>query len=213
MRGAGELANQITDAHKNRTDIDRRQVAVLTRHVPDRGAVGRQMEAGDVGGRDVDRRGRREHDEEVHAEGVPVDTAQVGDTHLHIALADAQAEAVAELQAEAVGESAFQRDLVRIAFALPQEGTAIWTDSLLVLASAPNKRTAHEFINYTLRPEVAAGIARATGYGSPNEAAQALLERPVPYPTQDDLVRLEYQLDLGEATGAWDRIWTEVKAA
>lgn len=101
----------------------------------------------------------------------------------------------------------------RIAFALPQEGTAVWTDSLLVLASGSNKRTAHEFINYTLRPGVAAGIARATGYGSPNEAAQALLERPVPYPTQDDLLRLEYQLDLGEATGAWDRIWTEVKAA
>jgi hypothetical protein len=36
---------------------------------------------------------------------------------------------------------------------------------------------------------------------------------PIPYPSAEELSRLEYQLDLGPATAVWDRIWTEVKAA
>jgi hypothetical protein len=35
----------------------------------------------------------------------------------------------------------------------------------------------------------------------------------VPYPSVAELGRLEYPVDLGEATTLWDRIWTEVKAA
>ena len=36
---------------------------------------------------------------------------------------------------------------------------------------------------------------------------------PIPYPTADELTRLEYERDLGPATALWDRIWTEVKAS
>jgi hypothetical protein len=35
----------------------------------------------------------------------------------------------------------------------------------------------------------------------------------VPYPSAAELGRLEYPVDLGDATALWDRIWTEVKAA
>ena len=37
--------------------------------------------------------------------------------------------------------------------------------------SAPNKRAAHEWMNYILRPEVGAALSDATGYGTPNAAA------------------------------------------
>jgi spermidine/putrescine-binding protein len=60
---------------------------------------------------------------------------------------------------------------------------------------------------------VGAGISNKTGYGSPNQPALALMKHPVQFPTADEMKRLEYQVDLGEHTAEWDRLWTEIKSA
>ena len=100
-----------------------------------------------------------------------------------------------------------------LAWALPKEGGTLWIDSLVVPASAPHPRAAHEFINFVLRPDVGAAISATTGYGTPNRAALPLLSDPVPYPSTDELARLEIQKDLGRASALWDRVWTEIKSA
>jgi spermidine/putrescine transport system substrate-binding protein len=100
-----------------------------------------------------------------------------------------------------------------LGYVIPKEGCTIWSDSLCIPRSAPDKRAAHEWMNYILRPEVAAAISEATGYGTPNAAASKLLKTPVPYPTQEELKRLEFQVDLGKDTALWDQIWTEIKSA
>ncbi len=100
-----------------------------------------------------------------------------------------------------------------VAFALPSEGSLIWTDYAVILANAPHPRAAHAFLNYVLRPEVATALTDATGYGTPNQVAASQLKRPVPYPTAEELSRLEFQSDLGAAAEMWDRLWTEVKAS
>jgi spermidine/putrescine transport system substrate-binding protein len=100
-----------------------------------------------------------------------------------------------------------------IEYVLPKEGGAIWTDSLVIPKSAPHKRAAHAFMEYILKPEVAVTISDFTGYGTPVEAAAAKLAQPVPYPTDEELKRLEYQKDLGKANDMWDQIWTEIKSA
>jgi spermidine/putrescine-binding protein len=98
-------------------------------------------------------------------------------------------------------------------YVLPKEGCAIWSDSMCVPKRAANKRAAHEWMNYILRPEVGAALSEATGYGTPNAAAARVMKNPVPYPTEAELKRLEYQMDLGKDTETWDRIWTEIKSA
>jgi len=100
-----------------------------------------------------------------------------------------------------------------IGFVVPKEGSMIFADALVVLRTAPNPRAAHAFLDYVLRPEVAAAVADATGYGTPNQAAQSLARYPRPYPSPAELERLEYQRDLGAGVELWDRIWTEIKAA
>ncbi len=100
-----------------------------------------------------------------------------------------------------------------LAYVIPKEGCTIWGDSMCIPKSAPNKRAAHEWINYILRPEVGAALSEATGYGTPNAAAAKVMKNPVPYPTDDELKRLEYQVDLGKDTATWDQIWTEIKSA
>lgn len=103
-------------------------------------------------------------------------------------------------------------DQPALAFVLPKEGSTIFSDALVMPRSAPHPRAAHEFLNYILRPAVAAAIADKTGYGTPNQAALPLTKAKVPYPTPEELARLEYQKDLGRDSEQWDRIWTEIKA-
>jgi spermidine/putrescine transport system substrate-binding protein len=98
-------------------------------------------------------------------------------------------------------------------YTIPREGCTIWVDSMCIPRGARNRRAAHEWINYLLRPEVGAALSEATGYGTPNPAAARLMKNPVPYPTEAELQRLEYPIDLGEHTAVWDRIWTEIKSA
>ena len=104
------------------------------------------------------------------------------------------------------------REEPAISWLLPEEGSTLWIDSLVLPRSAPHPRAAHEFMNYILRPEVGASISRATGYGTPNQAAMPLVPRPVPYPDPGQLARLEVQTDLGPASGLWDEVWTRIKA-
>ena len=101
----------------------------------------------------------------------------------------------------------------KLAYAIPKEGCTIWGDSMCIPKTAPNKRAAHEWMNYILRPPVGAALSAATGYGTPNAAAAKVMKDPPPYPTEDELKRLEYQVDLGKDTATWDQIWTEIKSA
>jgi spermidine/putrescine-binding protein len=106
----------------------------------------------------------------------------------------------------------------RIWYAIPMEGAVIWVDNLCIPTTAPSKYTAEVFINYLLRPEVAAKITNFTWYASPVAAAEEfideeILEEPAIYPPPDVMDRLEWIRDVGEATPLYERIWTEVKAA
>jgi spermidine/putrescine transport system substrate-binding protein len=100
-----------------------------------------------------------------------------------------------------------------LGYVIPKEGCTIWTDSVCIPSKARNKRAAHLWMNYILRPEVGAALSETTGYGTPNAAAARLMRSPVPYPTQSELQRLEYPQDLGKDTAVWDEIWTEIKSA
>jgi spermidine/putrescine transport system substrate-binding protein len=77
---------------------------------------------------------------------------------------------------------------------------------------APHPRAAHAFLDYVLRPEVGAAVSDVTGYGSPNAAATAKMKTPVPYPTPEQMAKLEFQTDLAAASAQWDQVWTEIKA-
>jgi spermidine/putrescine transport system permease protein len=105
-----------------------------------------------------------------------------------------------------------------IVYVVPKEGATLFIDNLAIPRDAPSPALAHAFIDFTLEAEVAAEICRTMRYSSPNRAALALLppelrRNPAVFPPPDVLARLELIRDLGEATVAYDRLWTEVKAA
>ena len=57
----------------------------------------------------------------------------------------------------------------------PTEGMPIYIDSWVMSKDAPNKDGAYQFLNFIMRPEIAARIADLTKFTSPNRAAEEYL--------------------------------------
>jgi spermidine/putrescine transport system substrate-binding protein len=104
-----------------------------------------------------------------------------------------------------------------IAFVIPKEGGMIWQDNLVVLASSPNAYTAHVFMNFLMRPDIAARNTEYIGYLTPNAAAEEQLspETQALYkegfaPDEETYKRLEWAVR-DEKTAAFTDLWTAVK--
>ena len=88
-----------------------------------------------------------------------------------------------------------------IAYVVPKEGTNLWVDYWVVLASAKNRELALAFLNYLNEPRTAARLAEFLHYATPNVAARQHLpadffEDPVIYPDETILRRSEVYSDL-----------------
>jgi len=64
-------------------------------------------------------------------------------------------------------------------YTLPREGAMMYFDLLAIPADAPHPRNAHLFIDYLLRPDVAARNSNAVHYAVANAAAYALVDPSV----------------------------------
>lgn len=106
-----------------------------------------------------------------------------------------------------------------LAFAYPQEGFPFYCDCAVILRESERSQLAHQFLNYLLRPEVAAAAADYTRVATANGAAKVLLpestrESHTLYPPQDVFERGEWPQPLTpEAQRVRDRIWTEIKSS
>ena len=106
-----------------------------------------------------------------------------------------------------------------LAFAYPEEGFPFYCDCAVILRESERSQLAHQFLNYLLRPKVAAAAADYTRVATANAAAKALLPEvtrysPTLYPTQDTFERGEWPQPLTpEAQRLRDRIWTEIKSS
>jgi len=105
-------------------------------------------------------------------------------------------------------------------FFIPQEGSVMFLDSLVIPANAANPELAHEFINYLMRPEIAARLTEGLFYANFNtEAAKflspELAENPTLNPDTTTLRRLYVIGRLSaEQEAARDEIWSRfVKGA
>ena len=84
---------------------------------------------------------------------------------------------------------------VDIAYVIPKEGAEMWFDQMAIPADAQHVEEAHEFINYMMRPEVAAKASNYVFYATGNKAAQPLLDKeiiddPAIYPDEATMAKL-----------------------
>jgi spermidine/putrescine transport system substrate-binding protein len=104
-------------------------------------------------------------------------------------------------------------------FVYPSEGFALYADNAVILRESHRSDLAHEFIDYLLRPDVAAAIVVETRTATVNAAARAILPtevsaNPTLYPLPSTLARGEWFATMpAPVQRLRDRLWTEIKAA
>jgi len=107
---------------------------------------------------------------------------------------------------------------VEIAYSVPKEGADMWFDQMAMPADAQHPEEALAFINYMMKPEVAAKASNYVYYANGNKASQAMIEKeimddPAIYPDEATLAKLYSVLPLDPksqriVTRAWTRITT-----
>jgi putrescine transport system substrate-binding protein len=101
-----------------------------------------------------------------------------------------------------------------IRYVIPKEGALMWFDTLAIPADAPHPGNAHAFIDFLLRPDVAAANSNFVNYANANAAATALVGDelrgdPGIYPTPEVKERLQPNLaKSAEYTRLLNRAWT-----
>lgn len=103
-----------------------------------------------------------------------------------------------------------------IKYVYPKEGFSMWMDSLCIPKGAKNLDEAHAFLNYLLRPDVAATISTEMGYSTPNAKAAEFLEpevadNPIVYPDAATAAHGEFQDDIGDAMKLYEDYWVKLK--
>jgi putrescine transport system substrate-binding protein len=101
-----------------------------------------------------------------------------------------------------------------IGYSIPREGALMWFDTLAIPVDAVHKDAAHRFIDYLLRPEVAAKNSDFVNYANANSKATELVNEELRndagiYPPADVKARLQPSVaKSAEFTRELNRTWT-----
>ncbi|MBG9542173.1 ABC transporter substrate-binding protein [Cytobacillus firmus] len=88
-------------------------------------------------------------------------------------------------------------------YVVPEEGSNLWFDNMVIPKTAKNPEAAHQFMNFILDPENAAQNTEYVGYSTPNKEAQKYMDEETIsderfYPDEEMTARLEVYENLGK---------------
>lgn len=106
----------------------------------------------------------------------------------------------------------------KVKYVIPEEGGSMWIDGFAIPKSAKNVEEAYKFIDYVMRPDVAAKAANLSKSATVIDKAKELLPKDVVenaaiYPPEETLMKADFILDVGDATKLYQDGWTKVKTA
>ncbi|MDO6723416.1 spermidine/putrescine ABC transporter substrate-binding protein [Celeribacter halophilus] len=105
-----------------------------------------------------------------------------------------------------------------LGYVIPEEGATMYQEDICVLKSAPNYDNAVKFLEFYLKPEIAALNVEQQMNGTPNVPAQALIPAEIAnnasiYPDQAVIEKLQIFEDLGRDLQLYNSEWTRIKTA
>lgn len=104
-----------------------------------------------------------------------------------------------------------------LGYVIPEEGSNIWFDTLVIPKTAKNKDGAYALISYLLRADVAKKNAEYIWYSTPNKEAKKILDKEALedetlYPSDELISNLEIFKNLGqEMTILYNDLFLELK--
>ena len=97
-------------------------------------------------------------------------------------------------------------------YVFPEDGAVYWVDSFVISAGAANLENAYRFLDYMMRPEVAARCMEEYRYISPNLEGQKLVpEGTVLLPPKHLLEQAEFIGDVGPALSLYSKYWQQIR--
>jgi putrescine transport system substrate-binding protein len=104
-----------------------------------------------------------------------------------------------------------------ISYRLQSEGNLVWFDTLAIPADAPNREGAHAFIDFMMKPAIAAAAANETGFATANKEALALVHKAISgnpnyYPPVEAQKKFHLPKVKDEKSDKmWQRAWNRAK--
>jgi spermidine/putrescine transport system substrate-binding protein len=104
-------------------------------------------------------------------------------------------------------------------YVVPETGSSLWTDTMVIPKSAPNTEAAYEWLNYILEPANSASLVERLKVATPNEAAfdklpKALQENRNLFPPKAVLAKCERVAPVPQnITDLYDRFWTQLTSS
>ena len=106
-----------------------------------------------------------------------------------------------------------------LAYAIPNEGSNVWVDCMVIPKNAKNKENAEKLINFLCRPDIAQKNCEYICYSTPNSGAIELMgedyiNNTTMNPPAEKLEICEYFSDIGDDfRPIYEALWLEVKSA
>ena len=102
-------------------------------------------------------------------------------------------------------------------YAIPTEGSFMWVDAMTLGSHARNVEGAHAFMNYVLEANIGARLAKSVNFATPNKASLEILDdtfknNRVINPTKEEIDRMVFLNDPGDAAKIFDDAWKIVKS-
>ncbi len=103
-----------------------------------------------------------------------------------------------------------------IGYVVPEEGSNLWVDCLVVPKNAQNSENAHKFINFIIDKDNAKVNSEYIGYTTTNAETLKIVDESLlnaeGYNVDMNYDKMEVYADLGENVGLYDRAFTEILA-
>ncbi|WP_408597068.1 polyamine ABC transporter substrate-binding protein [Pseudomonas sp. PLMAX] len=106
---------------------------------------------------------------------------------------------------------------IDIAYSIPDEGSTLWFDMVVMPKNAPHQKNGYSYMNYLLQPQVIANISNSIHYANPNSAADvdvvpAVKQDLAIYPPKAVMDKLFTVEDLPASIARLTtRLWTKLK--
>ena len=106
-----------------------------------------------------------------------------------------------------------------LAYSIPNEGSNVWVDCMVIPKNAKNKENAEKFIDFLCRPDIAQKNCEYIWYSSPNSGAIELMgedyiNNTTMNPPAEKLAICEYFSDIDDDfRPIYEILWLEVKSA
>lgn len=106
-----------------------------------------------------------------------------------------------------------------LAYAVPNEGTNTFVDSMVIPKTSKNKAAAETFINFMLEDDIAKSNIEYIGYSTPmtnvrEQLDEELKNNPISYPDASILAKCDTFINLDDDTNSYMmEAWTDVKSS